>query len=133
VGGKRRSGIGIGGLVAVLAAACLTACGGGGGGDAQVGLVAGIYEMFRTTDGGATWAELPGSFTLFVDPLYGLARGSTAQILVAVGGGGIYRSTDAGATRTAGPTVPFGQPGGVDFAGQTTFVAGSGGLLARHD
>ena len=53
--------------------------------------------------------------------------------MVAVGERGlVLRSSDDGVTWTTGPNVPFGQLWGVDFAG-TTFVAGSGGVLARHD
>lgn len=45
-------------------------------------------------------------------------------------GGRVFSS---GATWTAQPSVPFGIFWGVDFFGPTIYVAGAGGVIARHD
>jgi len=68
-------------------------------------------ELLRSTDGGHTWEQSPG--TLPVEDVYGLACPSTGQCamvgtfwfgLPAVGVGAVAQSTDAGVTFRSSPT-----------------------------
>ncbi len=97
------------------------------GSTGQDWVMVGAGGMYRSVNAGLDWAPAGGAGYL----LGIVAHGSR---MTAVGDNGLVMSSnDDGASWATGPTVPFGQLWGVDFAGQTTFVAGSGGVLARHD
>jgi photosystem II stability/assembly factor-like uncharacterized protein len=98
--------------------------------DPQIGLVVCPYKIFRTTDGGVTWTELPGSFSTF-GPLYGVVGGSVPQIVVAAGGDYIYRSTDAGATWTRTAAESGGYLLGLAGHGKNMVAVGEPGLVMR--
>ncbi|MEP7301480.1 MAG: YCF48-related protein [Caldimonas sp.] len=98
-------------------------------GNAQLGLAASNYRLFRTTDGGLTWDELPGAFSTFTDPLYGLGHGTTDQEWVAVGGSGIYRSTDGGVTWSRNAIA--GYLLGLAAHGNDMTAVGENGLVLR--
>jgi hypothetical protein len=112
-----------------FAALQLGAIGGVRFADANRGVIASPYRMLRTTDGGQTWVELPGAFTTFTDPLYGLVRGNAPGVLVACGGGGLYRSTDFGATWTR--TAVSGYLLGLTAHGGEMVAVGELGLVMR--
>ncbi|MEO8523324.1 MAG: YCF48-related protein [Caldimonas sp.] len=96
-------------------------------GNAQLGLATSDYNLFRTTDGGMTWAEVPGKLSTFIDPLYGLGRGSTDQIWEMAGGNGLYRSTDGGVTWTR--TGIGGYLISLAARGSEQIAAGDNGLI----
>jgi len=94
-------------------------------------------RIFKSTDGGTTWAQTvldAGSFPvdfIVVNP------GRHAQVLAgSFGAGGLFQSLDAGATWT---TIPTGAAcGGIagaafDPAGATLYLAGSGGVCRSTD
>jgi uncharacterized protein (TIGR03437 family) len=99
----------------------------GGGGDGYLGFLS-LSGVYKTMDGGATWAQMNAGMT---DPLVEalwLDQSSPSIVLAGTESGGIFRSTNAGAqwtpvqvcssvTSPLGAVTAFVQTGGVLYAG----------------
>ena len=62
--------------------------------------------IFRSTDGGTTWAQLPSTANVNYSFVNRLAFSADGSIALAATGSGVFRSVDGGATWSATP-VPF--------------------------
>ena len=94
-----------------------------------------LTGLVRTTDGGATWTQL-GIKDLFGLNVTGVvARGNVILVSATGTNGGVWRSTDAGATFTplSGNALVYGLPAGAayDLEGDPFDSAGNIGNLTR--
>ncbi|MCA8995749.1 MAG: hypothetical protein KDA80_02160 [Planctomycetaceae bacterium] len=104
-------------------------------------------RVYRTTNGGLTWTQVPGAGLSTSEEISGIAaRGSTIVVTSAVNGGGIFRSTDTGNTFSVVEDADFFDNDNFsdlvvdlsDATGQRLYAAGeqigaTGGGIYRSD
>jgi len=95
------------------------------------------YALYKSTDGGTTWSELTQDFGRTAISNVALDPANPAKLYVASSGGGVFRSTDGGASFTrisAAPTDPNvdGPVGfGISADGNTLYYSTGSGRFFR--
>jgi photosystem II stability/assembly factor-like uncharacterized protein len=93
-------------------------------------------RLFKSTDGGTTWAQTSLDAGGFTVDFIGVDPTNTAQILAGSGGvSGLFKSTNGGSTWS---TIATGTCGGIsgiayDAAGSTVYLAGTSGVCRSTD